>query len=72
MWEARRRKTATRALPPSAPGLIASFRGLAAIRLVMQRNERLWGAQPAWDTVTFRYVRISSSRLATLLAGDAT
>ena len=40
-------------------------------RLVMQRNERYWGARPAWDTVTFRYVKNPASRLATLLAGDA-
>jgi peptide/nickel transport system substrate-binding protein len=40
-------------------------------RLVMQRNDRYWGARPQWDTVTFRYVRNASSRLATLLAGDA-
>ena len=40
-------------------------------RLVMERNERHWGARPAWDTVTFRYVKNASSRLATLLAGDA-
>ncbi len=40
-------------------------------RLVMQRNDRYWGARPAWDTVTFRYVKNASSRLATLLAGDA-
>ena len=40
-------------------------------RLVMQRNETYWGKRPAWDTVTFRYVKNSSSRLAALLAGDA-
>jgi len=40
-------------------------------RLVMQRNERYRGARPAWNTVTFRYVKNASSRLATLLAGDA-
>jgi peptide/nickel transport system substrate-binding protein len=40
-------------------------------RLAMQRNERYWGTKPAWDTVTFRYVKNASSRLATLLAGDA-
>ncbi|MSP03484.1 MAG: ABC transporter substrate-binding protein [Acetobacteraceae bacterium] len=42
-----------------------------ADRLVMQRNERYWGAKPAWNTATFRYVKNASSRLATLLAGDA-
>jgi peptide/nickel transport system substrate-binding protein len=40
-------------------------------RLLMQRNEQYWGAKPAWNTVTFRYVKNASSRLATLLAGDA-
>jgi peptide/nickel transport system substrate-binding protein len=40
-------------------------------RLVMQRNENYWGTKPAWDTVTFRYVKNASARLATLLAGDA-
>jgi len=40
-------------------------------RLVMQRNEHYWGSKPAWDTVTFRYVKNASTRLATLLAGDA-
>jgi peptide/nickel transport system substrate-binding protein len=40
-------------------------------RLVMHRNERYWGARPAWNTVTYRYVKNASSRLATLLAGDA-
>ena len=40
-------------------------------KLVMQRNDRYWGAAPAWNTVTFRYVKNPSSRLATLLAGDA-
>jgi peptide/nickel transport system substrate-binding protein len=40
-------------------------------RLMMQRNERYWGARPTWNTVTLRYVKNASSRLATLLAGDA-
>ncbi len=40
-------------------------------RLVMERNDRYWGARPAWNTVTFRYVKNASSRLAALLAGDA-
>src|ERR1700722_14564722 len=40
-------------------------------RLVMVRNEKYWGARPAWNTVTYRYVKNASSRLATLLAGDA-
>ncbi len=40
-------------------------------RLLMQRNERYWGHRPEWDTVTFRYVTNASSRLATLMAGDA-
>jgi len=40
-------------------------------RLIMERNETYWGAKPAWNTVTFRYVKNASSRLATLLAGDA-
>jgi peptide/nickel transport system substrate-binding protein len=39
-------------------------------RLVMQRNDRYWGDRPEWDTVTFRYVKNASARLATLLAGD--
>ncbi len=40
-------------------------------RLAMQRNDKYWGARPAWERVTFRYVKNGSSRLATLLAGDA-
>jgi peptide/nickel transport system substrate-binding protein len=40
-------------------------------RLVLARNETYWGARPAWNTVTIRYVKNASSRLATLLAGDA-
>lgn len=40
-------------------------------RLVVQRNDHYWGARPAWDTVTFHYVKNAASRLATLLAGDA-
>lgn len=40
-------------------------------RLVMQRNEVYWGKPPAWDHVTFHYVRNPASRLAALLAGDA-
>jgi peptide/nickel transport system substrate-binding protein len=40
-------------------------------RLVMERNQHYWGAHPEWNTVTFRYVKNASSRLATLLAGDA-
>jgi peptide/nickel transport system substrate-binding protein len=40
-------------------------------RLIMERNETYWGTRPAWNTVTFRYVKNASSRLATLLAGDA-
>jgi peptide/nickel transport system substrate-binding protein len=40
-------------------------------RLVMQRNESYWGKPPAWDRVTFHYVRNPASRLAALLAGDA-
>ncbi len=40
-------------------------------RLIMERNEHYWGARPAWDKVTFRYVKNPSTRLATLLAGDA-
>jgi peptide/nickel transport system substrate-binding protein len=40
-------------------------------RLMMQRNERYWGARPSWNTVIFRYVKNASARLATLLAGDA-
>ena len=40
-------------------------------RLMMQRNETYWARRPAWDTVTFRYVKNASSRLAALLAGDA-
>ncbi len=39
-------------------------------RLVMERNERYRGPTPEWNTVTFRYVKNASSRLATLLAGD--
>lgn len=40
-------------------------------RLIMERNEHYWGTKPAWDRVTFRYVKSPASRLATLLAGDA-
>lgn len=40
-------------------------------RLIMQRNDTYWGKPPAWNTVTFRYVKNASARLATLLAGDA-
>ena len=39
-------------------------------RLEMERNERYWGTRPAWNSITFRYVKNASSRLATLLAGD--
>ena len=39
-------------------------------RLVIQRNDHYWGATPAWDTVTFRYVKNACSRPATMLAGD--
>jgi peptide/nickel transport system substrate-binding protein len=40
-------------------------------RLVMERNEHYWGHAPDWHTVTVHYVKNASSRLATLLAGDA-
>lgn len=40
-------------------------------RLTMARNDAYWGPPPAWDTVTFRYVKSAASRLAALLAGDA-
>jgi peptide/nickel transport system substrate-binding protein len=60
--------TATAAIGTGPYRLVSWARG---DRLVMRRNERYWGARPAWDTVTFRYVKNASSRLATLLAGDA-
>jgi peptide/nickel transport system substrate-binding protein len=39
-------------------------------RLLLARNETWWGKRPAWDTVTIRYVKNATSRLAALLAGD--
>lgn len=60
--------TGTAAIGTGPYRLISWARG---DRLVMRRNERYWGARPEWDTVTFRYVKNASSRLATLLAGDA-
>ena len=39
-------------------------------RMVMLRNDRYWGPKPAWDQVTFRYIKNGATRVATLLAGD--
>ncbi len=39
-------------------------------RMVVERNERYWGAQPAWQRVTFKVMTNNSSRLAALLSGD--
>jgi peptide/nickel transport system substrate-binding protein len=60
--------TGTAAIGTGPYRLISWARG---DRLVMERNEGYWGPPPAWHTVTFRYVKNPSSRLATLLAGDA-
>jgi peptide/nickel transport system substrate-binding protein len=60
--------TGTAAIGTGPYRLISWARG---DRLIMERNERYWGARPEWNTVTFHYVKNASSRLATLLAGDA-
>ena len=60
--------TGTAAIGTGPYRLISWARG---DRLMMERNEHYWGARPAWDKVTFRYVKNASSRLATLLAEDA-
>jgi peptide/nickel transport system substrate-binding protein len=39
-------------------------------RMVVARNERYWGAKPAWQRVTFKVMTNNSSRLAALLSGD--
>src|SRR5262249_49070976 len=37
---------------------------------VLARNEAYWGAKPAWDVATFRFLANDPARLAALLAGD--
>ncbi|HZZ92124.1 MAG TPA: ABC transporter substrate-binding protein [Usitatibacter sp.] len=39
-------------------------------RLVVERNEKYWGARPAWARVTERVIAKDPSRLAALLAGQ--
>jgi peptide/nickel transport system substrate-binding protein len=40
-------------------------------KIILARNETWWGTnKPAWDSVTIRYIKNPSSRLAALLAGD--
>src|ERR1019366_606863 len=46
--------TGTAAIGTGPYRLISWARG---DRLVMERNEHYWGARPAWDKVTFRYVK---------------
>ena len=59
--------TGTAAIGTGPYRLISWARG---DRLVLERNENYWGVKPVWNTVTYRYVKNASSRLATLLAGD--
>jgi peptide/nickel transport system substrate-binding protein len=59
--------TGTAAIGTGPYRLISWARG---DRLVLERNENYWGVKPAWNKVTYRYVKNASSRLATLLAGD--
>ena len=49
------------------------FRYLSSIpddRVEMARNPGYWGAAPAWDHVTLRFLPDNSARAAALLAGD--
>jgi peptide/nickel transport system substrate-binding protein len=39
-------------------------------RLVVERNERYWGAKPAWTRVTERVIAKDPTRLAALLSGQ--
>ena len=39
-------------------------------RLVVERNDKYWGARPAWARVTERVIAKDPSRLASLLAGQ--
>ena len=41
-----------------------------ADRITLQRNDAYWGKQPAWDTVTLRFIPNPAARVAALLAGD--
>ena len=43
---------------------------VSAERLVVERNEKYWGARPTWARVTERVIAKDPSRLASLLAGQ--
>ena len=38
--------------------------------VTMVRNQRYWGGEPAWDTVTVRTISNGAARVAALLSGD--
>jgi len=39
-------------------------------RVTFTRNDAYWGAKPAWEKATFRFMTSSPTRVAALLAGD--
>jgi peptide/nickel transport system substrate-binding protein len=39
-------------------------------RLVVKRNDSHWQGKPAWERVTFRFIRSDPTRVAALLSGD--
>jgi peptide/nickel transport system substrate-binding protein len=39
-------------------------------RVTMVRNDAYWGAKPAWEKATFRFLTAAPTRVAALLAGD--
>lgn len=39
-------------------------------RIVMERNDRYWGAKPHWANVTYRMITNDAARTAALLSGD--
>ena len=39
-------------------------------RYVVQRNDAYWGGKPAWEKVTFKFIKSDPTRVAALLSGD--
>jgi peptide/nickel transport system substrate-binding protein len=39
-------------------------------RVTLSRNDAYWGAKPAWEKATFRFMTSAPTRVAALLAGD--
>ncbi len=52
----------------TGPYRFVSFR--RGERVELARNDAYWGAKPAWERATLRFITTDPSRLAALLAGD--